>query len=128
MKRPNTHDKKTQGNRADYVYVFFSVKSKGGDNTNNRKGNFKQDFLYLTVRQVSQQQPSRSQSHLKLLELLLGSSSLCHFEDVEPHGLAQRSALSDGDNVSNCDVSAENHHNKDRLTGCWVPLSKTMFS
>lgn len=47
-----------------------------------------------------------SKLHLKFLELLLGSSSLCHFEHVESHGLAEWSALSDGDNVSNHDIPA----------------------
>lgn len=47
------------------------------------------------------------QRHLKLLELLLGSSSFCHFEDVEPHSFAEWSALSNSHNVSNCDISAE---------------------
>lgn len=40
-------------------------------------------------------------SHLKFLELFLGSSGLSDFEDIEPHGLAERSALSNSDNISN---------------------------
>lgn len=67
----------------------------------------KLDFLYLKSRQILQQQTSCLKSHLKLLELLLGSSSLCHFEDIKPHSLAEGSALPDSHDVSNCDVSAE---------------------
>jgi len=75
------------------------------------------------VGQVGQRQPSCSPSHLKLLELLLGSGSLGHFEDVEPHGLAERSALSDSDDVSNGDVSAETKQIHQQLVG--VHLFKT---
>ena len=42
--------------------------------------------------------------HLELLELLLGSSSLGHLEDIEPHGLAEGSALSNYHDVANCDI------------------------
>lgn len=73
--------------------------------------------------QVGQRQPSCSPSHLKLLELLLGSGSLGHFEDVEPHGLAERSALSDNDDVSNDDISeARRQVDRDVL----VPLLKAV--
>lgn len=74
---------------------------------------FNQDFLYFKMRQISRRQTSRSKSHLKLLELLLGSSGLCHFEDVKSHCLAEGSALPDSHNVSNCDVSAEDKTNKE---------------
>lgn len=49
---------------------------------------------------------SPAHPRLELLELLLGSSGLCDLEDVEPHCLAEGSALSDGNNVSDGDVSA----------------------
>lgn len=90
------------------MHVSFSAKSRGREETNSRKGYLNKVFLFDSET-VSQQQTSCSKSHLKLLELLLGSSRLCHFEDVEPHGLAEWSALSDGHDVSNCDVSAETH-------------------
>lgn len=43
---------------------------------------------------------------LKLLELLLGASSLRDFEDVEPDSLAEGPALPHGDNVSNLHIPA----------------------
>lgn len=55
---------------------------------------------------------------LKLLELLLGACSLSHFEDIEPHSLAEWSALTNGHDVSNGDVSA-GKNNSDGLTGVW---------
>ena len=42
--------------------------------------------------------------HLELLELFLESSSLGHLEDIEPHGLAEGSALADYHDVANCDI------------------------
>ena len=50
---------------------------------------------------------SPAHPRLELLELLLRASGLCDLEDVEPHSLAEGSALSDGNNVSDGDVSAE---------------------
>lgn len=41
---------------------------------------------------------------LELLEALLLAAGLRHFQHVEPDGLAQGSALSDGDNVSDLHV------------------------
>lgn len=94
---------------------------------------FNQDFLYFKMRQISRRQTSRSKSHLKLLELLLGSSGLCHFEDVKSHCLAEGSALPDSHNVSNCDVSAEDKTNKKKKTSAkgnliWVCMSKNKLT
>lgn len=44
---------------------------------------------------------------LKLLELLLGTSSLRDFEDIEPDRLAEGTTLSHGDNVPDLDVPAK---------------------
>lgn len=44
---------------------------------------------------------------LKLLELLLGASSLCDFEDVEPDSLAEGPTLSHSDNVSDLHIPAK---------------------
>lgn len=44
---------------------------------------------------------------LKLLELLLGASSLCDLEDVEADSLAEGTALSDGDDVPDLDIPAK---------------------
>lgn len=55
---------------------------------------------------------------LKLLELLLGTSSLCDFEDIEPDSLAEGTALSDGDDVPNLDIPA-----KTTPTFQWLSIS-----
>lgn len=90
---------------------------------------FSQDLLYFKMRQISRRQTSRSKSHLKLLELLLGSSSLCHFKDVKSHCLAEGSALPDSHNVSNCDVSAEDKTNKETKGNLrWVCMSKNKLT
>lgn len=70
------------------------------------QGQFKQHFFICQwVKLAKCSLPG--QRHLKLLELLLGSSSFRHFEHVEPHSFAEWSALSNSHNVSNCDISAE---------------------
>lgn len=43
----------------------------------------------------------------KLLKLLLGTSSLCDFEDIEPDSLAEGTTLSHGDDVPNLDIPAK---------------------
>lgn len=81
----------------------FNTKSPKSITT---KRQFKQHFFisqWVKLAQCS----FPGQRHLKLLELLLGSSSFCHFEHVEPHSFAEGSALSNSHNVSNCDISAE---------------------
>lgn len=70
------------------------------------KEQFKQHFFISQWARLAQCS-FPGQRHLKLLELLLGSSSFCHFEHVEPHGFAEWSALSNSHNISNCDISAE---------------------
>lgn len=62
-----------------------------------QKAPFLNKVLYLTNSFPVQGQITQ----LKLLELLLGSSSLCHFEDIKPHSLAEWSALSNSYDVSN---------------------------
>lgn len=69
-------------------------------------------IFFIWKGRVIQQQPSCSKSNLKFLELFLRSSSLSHFEDVKPHSFAERSALSNGHDVSNGDVSAERRSSK----------------
>lgn len=106
---------------AKRIMCMYYFSPNAGENfkltTNSKKG-FLNKVLYLTVRQVSQKTAFLFiVRHLKLLELLLGSSSLCHFEDVEPHGLAEGSALSNSHNVPNCDVSAEKQNSRQTLAG-----------
>ena len=55
--------------------------------------------------------------HLELLELLLGSSSLGHLEDIELHGLAEGSAVADCDIPENrSQFSPKNKESEDGQT------------
>lgn len=89
----------------------FTMKSPKSIRT---KGQFKQHFFICQWIKLAKC-GSPGQRHLKLLELLLGSSSFCYFEHVEPHGFAEWSAFSNSHNVSNCDISAEE---KSRFSDC----------
>lgn len=44
---------------------------------------------------------------LKFLELLLGTSSFCDFEDIEPDSLAEGTTFSHSDNIANLDIPAK---------------------
>lgn len=61
---------KLQTSKTDCAHVWFSSKAKGNESwtkkVKQQKRQFKQGFLYLTVRQVSQWQPSCSQSSCTL--------------------------------------------------------------
>lgn len=101
------HIRKESSMSRAYLCLYYLEQNPRGEIRHRKKRQFTRIFFIKQSRR-SLHRLSSSKSHLKLLELLLGSSSLCHFEDVEPDSLAERSALSNGHNVSNCDVSAEN--------------------
>lgn len=48
------------------------------------------------------------QTALKLLELFLGSCCFCDLQHIEPHSLAEGSALSDGDDVTHSHIPGGN--------------------
>lgn len=53
------------------------------------------------------------QVYLELLELLLGAWRLGDFEDIEAHGLGERSALTNGHDIAD-----------NRVTECWGAMDR----